>query len=147
MDDYSFLMAQRTFDVHGYAVNPSIQNAATPIVGSLANAYQNGYNSIENIRPTRSERKETKRKRGGKGDASVVDGEGAYMGPWANWQQDKQEAPVIEEEEDDEEWREEKRRREEASAAAKEKMKTAMEEKSIFHGTYICASGSSYHAD
>ncbi|KGB76415.1 pre-mRNA-processing factor 17 [Cryptococcus deuterogattii 99/473] len=134
MDDYSFLMAQRTFDVHGYAVNPSIQNTATPIVGSLANAYQNGYNSIENIRPTRSERKETKRKRGGKGDASVVDGEGAYMGPWANWQQDKQEAPVVEEEEDDEEWREEKRRREEASAAAKEKMKTAMEEKSIFHG-------------
>ncbi|WVQ68336.1 uncharacterized protein L199_006543 [Kwoniella botswanensis] len=133
MDNYSFAMAQRTFDVHGYALNPSTQSgAAQPIVGSLNNAHQNGYQSIETIRPSRSERKETKRKRGGKGDLGVVDGEGAYMGPWAEWQGDKDVDPLVEEEA--EEWREEKRRREEAQQVAKEKMKVARDEKSIFHG-------------
>ncbi|WWD19136.1 hypothetical protein CI109_103594 [Kwoniella shandongensis] len=133
MDDYSFLMAQRTFDVHGYALNPSIHSGESqPIVGSLNNAHQNGYASIETMRPSRSERKETKRKRGGKGDLGVVEGEGAYLGPWAEWQGEKDVDPVVEEEA--EEWREEKRRREEAAEVAKEKMKIAREEKSIFHG-------------
>ncbi|WVN86317.1 uncharacterized protein L203_101480 [Cryptococcus depauperatus CBS 7841] len=135
MDDYSFLVAQRTFDVYGYTLNPSLESSNTqPYIGSVNNAHSNGYNSIENVRPTRSQKKETKRKRGGKGDAGIVDGDDAYMGPWADWQKDKEEEPVFEEEYENEEWREEKRRREEATAAAKEKMKTAMEEKSIFHG-------------
>ncbi|WVQ80202.1 hypothetical protein IAT38_002307 [Cryptococcus sp. DSM 104549] len=133
MDDYSFLMAQRTFDVHGYALNPSIHSGSSaPIVGSLNQAHQNGYASIENMKPTRAERKETKRKRGAKGDLGVVDGEGAYVGPWADWAGEKEVDPVVEEEA--EEWREEKRRREEAAEVAKEKMKVAREEKSIFHG-------------
>ncbi|WVF67446.1 hypothetical protein IAT40_002202 [Kwoniella sp. CBS 6097] len=133
MDSYSFSKAQRTFEVHGYALNPSTTSSeAKPIVGSLNNAHQNGYQAIDTIRPSRSERKEVKRKRAGKGDLSVVDGEGAYMGPWAGYEGDKDVDPVVEEEA--EEWREEKRRREEASATAKEKMKVAREEKSIFHG-------------
>ncbi|OCF31560.1 pre-mRNA-processing factor 17 [Kwoniella heveanensis CBS 569] len=133
MDSYSFSKAQRTFEVHGYALNPSATSSeARPIVGSLNSAHQNGYQTIDTIRPSRSERKEVKRKRAGKGDLSVVDGEGAYLGPWAGYDGDKDVDPVVEEEA--EEWREEKRRREEASAVAKEKMKVAREEKSIFHG-------------
>ena len=135
MDDHSFLMQQRTFEVHGYALNPSASNGgAKPLVGSLNSANENGYLSIENMRTANSVKRETKRKRGTKGDASVVEGDGAYAGPWAGWEGDKEEDPVIEEEA--EEWREEKRRREEATLAAKEKMKQAREEKSIFHGEW-----------
>lgn len=133
MDDYSFMMQQRTFDVHGYALNPSTQNGdALPIVGSLKNAHHNGYMSIQDMRPSKAVQRETKRKRAAKGDSSIVEGEGAYVGPWADWQGEKDVDPVFEEEA--EEWREEKRRREEATVAAKEAMKLAREEKSIFHG-------------
>ncbi|KAK4687362.1 pre-mRNA-processing factor 17, partial [Tremellales sp. Uapishka_1] len=133
MDDYSFIVQQRTFDVHGFALNPSNQSGhLQPFVGSMSAAHENGYTSIDSIRATKAQKRDTKRKRGEKGDSSVVDGEGSYKGPWAEWQGDKEVDPIIEEEA--EEWREEKRRREEASMTAKEKMKEAGEEKSIFHG-------------
>ncbi|CAD6585834.1 MAG: hypothetical protein TREMPRED_004248 [Tremellales sp. Tagirdzhanova-0007] len=133
MDDYSFMMQQRTFDVHGYALNPSAQNGhLRPVIGSLNSAHQNGYMSIQDMRPSKAVQRETKRKRGAKGDSSIVEGEGAYVGPWADWVGEKEVDPVIEEEA--EEWREEKKRREEATVAAKEAMKAAREEKSIFHG-------------
>ncbi|GFZ50906.1 Pre-mRNA-processing factor 17 [Saitozyma sp. JCM 24511] len=133
MDDYSFAIQQRTFDVHGYALNPSTTSGGDrPLIGSLNQAHQNGYASIDHMRVSRATKRETKRKRGGKGDAGVVDGEEAYMGPWAEWAGDKDVDPVVEEEA--EEWREEKKRREEAKEQAQEKMRVAREEKSIFHG-------------
>lgn len=132
MDDYSFTMQHRTFDVHGYALNPVAQNGG--IVGSINNAHENGYMSIQDMRPSKSAQRELKRKRAGKGDSSIVEGEGAYLGPWADWQGEKEVDPVVEE--DAEEWREEKRKREEATVAAKEAMKVAREEKSIFHGEH-----------
>jgi hypothetical protein len=134
MDENSFLRQQRTFAVHGYALNPSQLpgQVDAPIVGSLNAAQANGFASIENIKGTHAERKENKRKRAKKGDASVVDGENAYVGPWAAWEGDKEVDPEVEEEA--EEWRAEKKRREEDAAASKERMKKAAEEKSIFHG-------------
>lgn len=137
MDHYSFTMQHRTFDVHGYAVNPSAENAiGKPFVGSLNSAHENGYLAIDHMRPSRAVKRETKRKRGGKGDLGVVDGEDAYAGPWADWEGDREVDPVIEEEAD--EWREEKKKREEAKEAAKKKMEIAREEKSIFHGACAC---------
>jgi len=133
MDDYSFMVQHRTFDVHGYALNPSSENGdAKPLIGSLNSAHQNGYLSIQDIRPTNAVQREMKRKREAKGDSSIVEGEGAYMGPWADWQGEKDVEPIVEEEA--EEWREEKKKREDATVAAKEAMKVAREEKSIFHG-------------
>lgn len=135
MDSYTFAMQQRTFEVHGYALNPASHNsAAQPYVGSLSAAHENGYMSVENIKPSKAAKREMKRKRGAKGDLSVIDGEDAYMGPWAKWEQDQAEEVVEEEEEESEEWREEKRRREEAKEAAQKKMEEARQEKSIFHG-------------
>ena len=134
MDDYTFMVQRRTFDVHGYALNPSVaEGASGPIVGSLNLAHQNGYDGIDTMKVSRAQQREIKRKRARKGDLDVVDGDGAYVGPWAEWEGEKDVDPVVEEEA--EEWREEKRRREEATVAAKEKMKVAREEKSIFHGT------------
>lgn len=135
MDDYTFAMQQRTFDVHGYALNPSTNGEYRPVVGSLNAANTNGFQLVDSIRSTGRQKKEAKRKRAGKGDASVVDGEDAYMGPWAGYEVEKQVQEEYDQaEEDAEEWREEKKRREDAKAAAKEGMKSSTEEKTIFHG-------------
>lgn len=133
MDAYSFMVQQRTFDVHGYAVNPSTASA-NGLVGSAADASQNGYAPIDAIRPSKSSKREQKRKRAGKGDAGVVDGDEAYMGPWAAYESTKVEEVIEDDPEADEEWREEKRRRDEAKEAALAKVKEAKVEKSIFHG-------------
>lgn len=133
MDDYTFAMQQRTFDVHGYALNPSnVDGGDKPIVGSLNQAYQNGFSMVDGLKVSNRDRKEAKRKRNGKGDTSIVDGEGAYLGPWAEYEGEKEVAPEIEEEA--EEWRAEKKRREEAKEAAQERLKQSRDEKSIFHG-------------
>lgn len=134
MDDHTFLKQQRTFSVYGYALNPSLLpgQAGAPLVGSLNSAHEHGYASIDSIKGTHAARKENKRKREGKGDPGVVDGDGAYMGPWAGWEGDKDVDEGLEEEA--EEWRAEKKRKDEESAAARERMKKASDEKSIFHG-------------
>ena len=138
MDAHSFLQQQRTFAVHGYALNPSSvsNDPSSTFVGDVASAAENNFALIENIKGTHGSRRENKRKRQGKGDAGVVDGEGAYLGPWAGWEGEKEEG-VEELEEDAEEWRAEKRRREEAQEATREKMKKAGEEKSVFHGQFF----------
>ena len=135
MDAYSFMVQQRTFAVHGYALNPSTAaSGSQPVVGSMTDAQENGYSAIDAIRPSKSTRREQKRKRGEKGDAGVVDGEGAYMGPWAAYESERV-AEVIEvDPEAEEEWQVEKKRRDDAKEAAQEKMKEAKVEKSIFHG-------------
>jgi pre-mRNA-processing factor 17 len=137
MDAHSFLQQQRTFAVHGYALNPSAvsNDPSSTYVGNVASAAENNFALIENIKGTHMSRRENKRKRQGKGDAGVVDGDGAYLGPWAGWEGEKEEG-VEELEEDAEEWRAEKRRREEQQEATREKMKKAGEEKSIFHGQH-----------
>ena len=135
MDAYNFMVQQRTFAVHGYALNPSTSASSSQlVVGSTDVAHENGYSGIDTMRPTKSVRREQKRKRGEKGDAGVVDGEGAYMGPWAAYESERV-AEVIEvDPEAEEEWQVEKKRRDEAKEAAQEKMKEAKVEKSIFHG-------------
>jgi pre-mRNA-processing factor 17 len=130
------MVQQRTFDVHGYAVNPST-SAASGLVGSSQDAQANGYAPIDAIRSTKSSRREQKRKRAGKGDAGVVDGDEAYLGPWAAYESEKVEDVVEEDPEAEEEWREEKRRRDEAKEAALAKVKEARVEKSIFHGASL----------
>lgn len=141
MDAYTFAMQQRTFDVHGYALNPSAMSNNQPIVGSMNQAHENGYLPVDAMRPSKALQKATKRKRKGKGDAGVVDGDDAYMGPWAAYEVEKDTQFEVDEAEDGaEEWRAEKKRREEATELAKEKMKTAREEKTIFHGMSIAKS-------
>lgn len=133
MDSYEFERQKRTFDVHGYALDPTA-NGGGGWIGATDAAAANGFGMIDNVRATNRQRKEMKRKRKAKGDASIVDGEGSYLGPWADYQGDKAgEEPEVEEEETDE-WRAEKKRREDLKAAAQERNKAAREEKSIFHG-------------
>ena len=75
ISDATFTAQQRTFQSRGYAREP---NAAGKLVGDLARAAEFGGKDIVQARPSG-----IKRKRQNKGDSSVLEGEGKYLGPWA----------------------------------------------------------------
>jgi pre-mRNA-processing factor 17 len=86
-------------------------------------------------RPPNEKRKELKRKRKDKGDLEVVDGDGAYVGPWAGWKEEN-ESQLIPEglDEEEEEDPAEKEKEEENRKIAKAKRSAFGQETSIFHG-------------
>lgn len=76
-----------------------------------------------------------KRKRKEKGNLDLVEGDGAYVGPWASWEGDKGEDIEVPEEEDEpEEDAEEAQQQEERRRIAKGKRSTFGAETSTFHG-------------
>ncbi|KAJ6256760.1 hypothetical protein Dda_8627 [Drechslerella dactyloides] len=82
ISDATFTTHHRTFTSLGYAADPS--NPAN-MVGDQANAAAfGGRNTIE-YRPSKEESREIKRRRQKRGDSSVVDGPGQYLGPWASY--------------------------------------------------------------
>lgn len=158
ISESDFRTQMRTFETYGFARDPSLgsNNLAgqtgqgvmgTGYVGNLAAAAELGgvsiYDSIPKaMRPNRG----AKKKRMAKGDLSVVDGENAYKGPWAGYNDDKT-LPVHTEPEEQDTAKEEQveTTKEEAGAqeagemvlTAADKRKKMMEpgnEKTIFHG-------------
>ncbi|KIJ68705.1 hypothetical protein HYDPIDRAFT_106945 [Hydnomerulius pinastri MD-312] len=90
MSDHAFRAQHLTHSILGYSANPSIDPNAPSILGSVEKAQENGFATIDTIRPTNAQKKELKRKRKNKGDLEIVDGEGAYVGPWASWDGEEQ---------------------------------------------------------
>ncbi|KAF7310562.1 Pre-mRNA splicing factor [Mycena chlorophos] len=86
MSHHAFKTQQQTFAMLGYAANPSADPNAPAFIGSIENAEANGFATIDAIRSSKADRKELKRKRKAKGDLEVVDGQGAYVGPWGEWE-------------------------------------------------------------
>lgn len=144
MSDFDFRVQQRTFDNHGYARNPSTFASVTgqAYVGDARAAQANQGATALELRGGGSEGRATarelkKRRKGQKGDTSVVDGEGAYVGPWGGWDGEKIHTPVGPTEEEIE--RAEKlsttRKKEEAEMQERrQKEEQAGTEKSVFHG-------------
>ncbi|KAE9401973.1 pre-mRNA splicing factor [Gymnopus androsaceus JB14] len=136
MSEHAFRSQHLTHSILGYSANPSIDPNAPAVLGSLDSAQANGFSTIDTLRASRSQRKELKRKRKEKGDLDVVEGEGAYVGPWADWKGEEPENHFLtgveagDEEEEEEEEEEEvvKTRR------AKPKRGAPGQENSIFHG-------------
>ncbi|SPO41651.1 related to CDC40 - Pre-mRNA splicing factor important for catalytic step II [Pseudozyma flocculosa] len=97
ISDYDFRNQQRTFDVQGYARNPSLlgggvaQGGWVGDVGAVAQA--DGATAFElrgGGKEGRAAAKELRKKRKGQsGDPSIVEGEGAYVGPWGGWSGEK----------------------------------------------------------
>ncbi|WFD17993.1 hypothetical protein MCAP1_000204 [Malassezia caprae] len=156
MSDFDFRNQQRTFDLLGYARNPSSYAAASgasisqAFVGDRAAAREMGGATMAELRggtsSARSQSRSMRRKRKGRaGDPSVLDGEGAYVGPWGGWED---EAPATEfvpaphekvgptpEELDAARQAAEKRKREAAQLEKRRLLDDAHgTEKSIFHG-------------
>lgn len=92
MNDFDFQNQHRTFENLGYARNPNL-SMSHAYVGDQEKAQLLEGASIVELRNQggalgyRAATKEWKKKRKGQnGDINVADGEGAYLGPWANWE-------------------------------------------------------------
>ena len=90
MSEHAFRQQHLTHAILGYSANPSIDPNAPAILGSTEKALANGFATIGSIKAPRAAKKELKRKRKTKGDLEVVDGDGAYEGPWARWDGEEQ---------------------------------------------------------
>ncbi|KAI0067965.1 pre-mRNA splicing factor [Artomyces pyxidatus] len=135
MTEHAFRAQHLTHSILGYSANPSVDPNAPAILGSLEAAQANGFATLDTIRPTHGKKKELKRKRKGKGDLEVVDGDGAYVGPWATWQGEElqgalPDAADMEEDEEEEEEEEEVV----VTKKAKPKRGAYGQESSVFHG-------------
>lgn len=87
VSDATFTTQHRTFQSLGYSRDPGLNGG---YVGDLANVERYGGRDVVEMRPSREKSEAIRRKRQKKGDASIVDGEGAYKGPWARYQDEEQ---------------------------------------------------------
>ncbi|KIS66688.1 putative pre-mRNA splicing factor important for catalytic step II [Mycosarcoma maydis] len=159
VSDFDFRNQQRTFHVYGYARDPSLLHSASGegslhYIGDQSAAARMGGASAAEIRAHsasfRPATKSVKKKRNGSaGDPGVLDGDGAYVGPWAKWQDDENVATQLlggdasvgptQSELSAAQAKSDAREREKAEAQvarkkAAEQAKESVMEKSIFHG-------------
>ncbi|KAJ5808800.1 hypothetical protein N7474_010069 [Penicillium riverlandense] len=110
ISESTFSAQHRTFQSLGYTRNPT---APDQFVGDIQSAAQFGGRDVVQMKPTKEASAKWRAKRQRKGDSGVVEGEGAYLGPWAKYtnqeQYDEVEVGNGEEHElaSDEEWVEE----------------------------------------
>ncbi|KAI9841188.1 MAG: hypothetical protein M1838_003673 [Thelocarpon superellum] len=83
VSDAMFRTQHRTFQSLGYTKDPSANGG---YVGDLAKAAELGGRDVVQMRATKEQHEALRRKRQRKGDAAIVDGEGAYKGPWARYE-------------------------------------------------------------
>ncbi|KAH0838553.1 WD40-repeat-containing domain protein [Lanmaoa asiatica] len=137
MSDHAFKAQHLTHSILGYSVNPSVDPNAPSILGSLDSAHQNAFATIDSMRPTNAQKKDLKRKRKNKGNLDIVDGEGAYVGPWAAWEGEEQ-AGFLDGVEEEEPGEEPEQDEEPEPLVVKKKAKPKRggvgQETSVFHG-------------
>ncbi|GAB1208983.1 hypothetical protein APSETT445_007748 [Aspergillus pseudonomiae] len=81
----TFAAQHRTFQSLGYTRNPGLPGQ---FVGDLDRAAQYGGRDIVQMKPSKEVSAALRAKRQRKGDSSIVEGEGAYLGPWAKYKDD-----------------------------------------------------------
>lgn len=137
MSDHAFKAQHLTHSILGYSVNPSVDPNAPSILGDLDSAHQNGCATVDSIRPTNVQKKDLKRKRKNKGNLDIVDGDGAYLGPWAAWEGEEQAGfldGVEEEEAGDQPEQDDEPEPIVVKKKAKPKRGGVGQETSVFHG-------------
>ncbi|EAU93218.2 pre-mRNA splicing factor [Coprinopsis cinerea okayama7 len=137
MTDHAFRTQHLTHAILGYSANPSMDPNAPAVVGSLEKAQANNFATLDALRTSRKEKKELKRKRKNRGDLDVVEGEGAYVGPWAQWEGEEPQQHFlagVEATEGDEEEESEEEEPRAVVRKAKPKLGAPGQETSVFHG-------------
>ncbi|KAI5809857.1 WD40-repeat-containing domain protein [Peziza echinospora] len=88
----TFNAQQRTFTSLGYARDPAALSGTgqAGLIGNMDSAKLHGGRDVIEYRPSKAETGAIRAKRFKKGDASVLEGEGAYKGPWAGYHDDEQ---------------------------------------------------------
>ena len=87
VSDATFTTQHRTFQSLGYTKDPSLSGG---YVGDVESVRRFEGKDVVQLRPSKAESQVIRQKRQRKGDASIVDGEGAYRGPWARYQDEDQ---------------------------------------------------------
>lgn len=87
VSDSTFTTQHRTFQSTGYAQDPG---AIGQYVGDIANAKRLEGRDVIQMRPSKEASEAFRRKRQKKGNPGIVDGEGAYLGPWARYESQEQ---------------------------------------------------------
>ncbi|RMD43945.1 hypothetical protein DV735_g1235, partial [Chaetothyriales sp. CBS 134920] len=85
ISESTFRTQHRTFQSLGYSQDPGQAGA---FVGNQAAVAQYGGRNVVELRHSKDDSNAIRAKRQKKGDTSIVDGEGAYLGPWAKYQSD-----------------------------------------------------------
>lgn len=140
MTEHAFRSQHLTHAILGYSANPSIDPNAPSVLGSSDSAKANGYATLDTLRASKNQRKELKRKRKQRGDLDVVEGDGAYVGPWAGWDGDEPESTFLAgldaggDADEEEEEEEEEPETNVVIRKAKPKRGTYGQESSVFHG-------------
>lgn len=83
ISESTFSAQHRTFQSLGYTRNPTRPDE---FVGDLDKASQFGGRNFVQMKPSKESSAAWRAKRQKKGDSSIVEGEGAYLGPWAKYQ-------------------------------------------------------------
>ena len=138
MTEHAFRAQHLTHSILGYSANPSVDPNAPAVLGSLESAQANGFATIDMLRATKSQRNELKRKRKNKGDLETVEGDTAYVGPWATWEGEEPQSNFLAgvEVAEDDEGQEEQEEEEQTFTIKKAKPKRGAigQETSVFHG-------------
>ncbi|KAI9747453.1 MAG: hypothetical protein M1815_004215 [Lichina confinis] len=87
VSDATFTTQHRTFQSLGYTRDPSLSGG---YVGDAESIQRFEGKDVVQLRPSKAESQAIRQKRQRKGDASIVDGEGSYRGPWARYQGEDQ---------------------------------------------------------
>ncbi|KAL4990250.1 WD40-repeat-containing domain protein [Aspergillus falconensis] len=87
ISESTFAAQHRTFQSLGYTRNPTLPEQ---FVGNLDHAAQFGGRDVVQMKPSKEASAALRAKRQKKGDSSIVEGTGAYLGPWAKYQDDDQ---------------------------------------------------------
>ena len=82
ISDATFTAQHRTFQSRGFAREP---NANGALIGDIDSIQKFQGRDVIQMRSSGEKRKRQK-----KGDSSIVEGEGRYLGPWAKYQEDVQ---------------------------------------------------------
>src|ERR1700736_1424831 len=94
----AFRTQNRTFQALGYARNPSQHVSGTSeFIGDIDKAVEMAGQNIVEIQVKKKESAAIRKTREKKGDPSILEGEGAYKGPWAQYHVDKTPTPEPEE--------------------------------------------------
>ena len=97
ISEAAFRTQSRTFQALGYARNPSLHTSGGPeFIGDVAKAAEMDGQNIVEIAIKKKESAALRKTREGKGDPSIVEGENAYKGPWAQYHVDKTPSPEPE---------------------------------------------------
>jgi len=101
MNEMDFRTQLRTFESYGYARDPSISSAGvdgsigggvlgTGYIGDVNKAIQmNGATIYDSVPKNMQPNQNLKERRKPKGDSSVLEGDNAYLGPWAGYENEK----------------------------------------------------------